>query len=229
MGILINMSMDLISNHEYKVQSEQDMMNGSNVTATELDDGSKEYPDKIMGDLMACLGGILFGANDVVAELAVRRYGGATEYLGMVGFFGVFLALIQMTIFERQSIADIFNGTTGGGCSRDFTAILLVAYVIGQFSRKAGMALFLTMSDAALLNLSLLTSDLYSAIFSIIYQGIYPRYPSWFAMVLVLCGIFVYETGPSPIVKELPSAELDGVVKEDQSEIEAVEVRSKVV
>lgn len=204
-GVVIGFFIDGISNYIYNsgqasVQVKTTVPDALNTTSTGVSDGSKEYPHKLVGDFLSLFGAVLFGTNDVLAELSVRRLGGITEYLGMVGFFGILLAIFQIAISERQTVADMFNGVNPGGCSGSLTAGFLVAYVFGQFSRKAGLAAFLTISDAALLQLSLLTSDLYTAIFSVLYLHILPRLSSWLAMVVVFAGIVVYEIGPSPLV-----------------------------
>lgn len=220
-GVILNVGYDFATDHhifEAVTDTSIDAADSvqmktviSNITGSEGDyeDGSKEYPNKVVGDLMACMGGILFGANDVVAEFSVRRFGGTTEYLGMIGFFGTLLSGIQAVISERDTVAAFFQGNTAGGCSNTITTWLLIAYVIGQFSRKAGLALFLTVSDAALLQLSLLTSDLYTLMFSVIYLHILPLPLQWVAMVCVIAGIVVYEVGPkSTLEQQLPPPEL---------------------
>ena len=192
-GVAIGVIVDFVANRIHQDASVTD--------SYEDTDGSEEFPNKIAGDLLACAGAILFGMNDVMAEYSVHRFGGTTEYLGMIGFFGIFLSAFQMTLSERQIISDTFNGMTG--CTGYILPGLLVAYVVGQFSRKSGLATFLTMSDAALLQLSLLTSDLYTALFSIVYQHILPRPSSWIAMAIVMSGIVVYEMSAPPLACEL--------------------------
>jgi len=51
------------------------------------DDTTEEghYPHKFRGDVLALLGGVLFGVNNVLGEVAVRKLGGPNEYLGMLG------------------------------------------------------------------------------------------------------------------------------------------------
>jgi solute carrier family 35, member F1/2 len=194
-GVTLGVVVDLIANRIHQDSSYTDYY--------EAADGSEEYPNKVLGDVFAGVGAVLFGTNDVLTEYSVHRFGGTTEYLAMMGFFGTLISLFQVTISERQTVANMFNGVNPGGCSGSVIAGLLVAYVFAQFSRKTGLASFLTMSDAAMLQLSLLTSDLYTALFSIIYQHILPRPSSWVAMVIVMSGIVVYEMSPSPEPPEL--------------------------
>lgn len=57
---------------------------------------------------------------------------------------------------------------------------------------------FLFVSEAALLNLLLLTSDLYAAIFDVLTVGLSLKPSFYVAFCLILCGIVLYEAGPSP-------------------------------
>jgi solute carrier family 35, member F1/2 len=201
-GVLLGVTVDVVSNiiynsHMATTFSLKTLGNGT-LSSPQRDDGSQEYPHKLVGDLLACIGASLFGVSDVLAEYSVRRLGGTFEYLGMVGFFGACFSLFQISIFERETVSDMFHDIHPVGCSSAATAGLLVAYVIGQFNRKAGLAAFLTMADAAMLQLSLLTSDLYTALFTIFFQNIMPRNTSWVAMFLVLSGIAFYERGKTP-------------------------------
>jgi drug/metabolite transporter (DMT)-like permease len=216
-GVILNVGYDFLIDHNlYKVEPMDGdagivkmktvIGNLTGASAEEFGDGSDEYPHRAIGDTMACLGGMLFGANDVIAEFSVRHFGGTTEYLGMVGFFGIFFSLFQMAITERDTIASFFLGKTE--CAGSLTSWLLVVYVIGQFSRTAGLALFLTMADAALLQLSLLTSDLYTLLFSVIYLHILPRPLQGVAMLLVVSGIMTYEIGPKSTIEPLLVTEM---------------------
>lgn len=65
----------------------------------------------------------------------------------------------------------------------------------------SGTASFLLISEAALLNLSLLTTDLWSATFSVLTEGITPSPLFWVALVVIFLGVFLYEMGPSPVAQ----------------------------
>ena len=164
-----------------------------------MDDES--YPYSAMGDFLAILGGLMFGARDVLTELSVKNFGGTDEYLGMVGLFGTLISFIQVMLTERQNVEDFFGGSTET-CSQTMGVWLLLAYVTTTSLRYVGFAHFLVVSEAALLNLSLLTTDLWSAIFEIEVTRIVPNALFWLALVLVLGGVFIYESGPSPIVED---------------------------
>ena len=57
---------------------------------------------------------------------------------------------------------------------------------------------FLLVSEAALLNLMLLTSDLYAALFDVIRVGLHLTGYFYTAFGMICFGIILYEAGPSP-------------------------------
>ena len=162
------------------------------------DDGSEHYPNKLLGDGFAILGGILYGINDVFAERCVRHFGGVNEYLFMMAFWGVMLTATQAAILERKAINAFFHD---GACAFRVSFMLLVTFVLCQLVRKMALCRFLLISEATLLNLSMLTSDLYTTIFSVLAQNILPRDFFFVGLALVLSGIFVYEVAPSPVIE----------------------------
>ena len=191
---LLGMTVNVVTDWEADKKEETDPT--STTATTGRDDGSEEYPDKLIGDAFAILGGFLYGVNDVFAEQCVREYGGVTEYLAMMGFFGIFISGIQAAILERQKIATFFSG---GTCAFYVGLSLLITYVMCQVIRKMSMSVFLLMSEAAFLNLSMLTADLHTTIFSIVAQNIFPRNFFFVGLSMVLTGITIYELAPSPV------------------------------
>ena len=67
--------------------------------------------------------------------------------------------------------------------------------------RKTALSYFVLISEAALLNLSMLTSDLYTTTFSVVAQDILPRPFFFVGLFMVLSGIFMYEMAPSPVAE----------------------------
>lgn len=162
--------------------------------------GSKEYPNKVLGDVLAISGGIVYGANDTLAETAVRRFGGPTEFLGMLGLFGLIISIIQAVILERSEIVEFFQG--GNACSVPTGLGLLLAYVFTNTLSYVGASRFLLLSEATFLNLSFLTGDFWSLFFSIVAERIVPSPLFFVALTLTISGVLIYELGPSPIVGE---------------------------
>ena len=209
-GIVLNVVSDTSSNNN----------SAHNNTISSSSDDEREqqqeyyYPHKIEGDLCAIIGGLLYGANDVLTEASVST-GDTTEYLGMVGIFGFFISLIQSFILERNYIRLFWSaGTTKDDgdieydsdlststtmiCSTPTSFLLLFTFVAVTMMSYIGGSHFLLMSEAAFFNLSLLTGDLWSVIFSIVAERIIPHALFFLALALVLSGVVVYEMAPSP-------------------------------
>ena len=173
------------------------------------EDQDNKYPDKTLGDFLTILGGILYGLNDVLAEIAVKNYGGTHEFLGMVGFFGTIISVVQAVALETDQIKKYFykpelagDENTGSNCSLIESWSFLISYSVVMYISYVGTAFFLKVSEAAILNLSLLTADFWSVIFTIVVQQILPSPMFWVALFLIISGVFIYEIAPSPLVEE---------------------------
>ena len=198
----------------------------SDLEAKDVDrhDGSKRYPHKITGDLMAILGGLVFGANDVLAEAFVRRTGGAAEFLGMLGLFAALISFAQALLLERSDVADFFRSETASSLDDEQCSVLSSMWILGGFMlanavNYFGTARFLLVSEATFLNLSLLTADLWSVAFSVLAERIVPHPLFWVALTMIVSGVLTYEMAPSPVVdsdggqrKSTTSSEDDGLM-----------------
>jgi len=176
------------------------------------DDDAKGYPHKMWGDACAITGGILFGLNDVLTEVTVGRSGDTTEYLAVVGIFGFLIAFLQSLAFEREEVrkffaeSDGFDGDGGAAtCSVDGGFLLLFAFVGVTICSYVGGTHFLVLSEAAFFNLSLLTGDLWSVLFSVAAERIVPRPLFFAALATVLSGVAIYEMAPSPALEKKKS------------------------
>eukprot|EP00804_Cyclotella_cryptica_P003253 CCRYP_010496-RA/>CCRYP_010496-RA protein AED:0.47 eAED:0.47 QI:0/-1/0/1/-1/0/1/0/193 len=151
------------------------------------------------GDLLAILGAVLLGLDDVLSEIIVTDYGGVNEMLFMKGFFGTIISIVQLIIFELDSVSSLFGTSESSSCETSRRMTLFSVHVLTRALDVAGEMQFLYLSEAALLNLSLLTSDLYAALFDVVSVGLelIPYY--YLAFCLIFTGIVLYESGPSPV------------------------------
>jgi solute carrier family 35 protein F1/2 len=198
-GITVNVLIDYKndvrdSKEAVEAQHGDQQVNAADVVIAE------EYPHRLLGDILAIVGGLLFGARDVLTEKTIRQGENSMEYLGMVGLFGTMISTVQVLLVERQAVTDFFT-SSDSSCAIETGLLFLLSYVVANILRYFGTARFLLLSEAALLNLSLLTGDLWSALFSIIGEKIVPPALFWLALVLILSGVLVYEIAPSPIGK----------------------------
>jgi len=159
---------------------------------------------RMLGDVLAMAGGILYGVNDTLQELMVKKFS-QTEFLGLLGFYGTLISIVQVLFLEMEEVAKFFNG--GGRCDTQTGLSLLAIFFIATYSNYVGRAKFLTISEAALLNLSLLTADLFSVLFSVFVEHIHPSPVFYAALILIMGGVVVYEIGPSPMVDVSPSSD----------------------
>jgi solute carrier family 35 protein F1/2 len=177
----------------------------SNMAASVISDGGDAYPHKMLGDSLAILGGIIFGMNNVLTEMFVRQIGGPTEYLGVMGFFAAIISFSQAALFERGEIQDFFTGVPvpeGSVCAPSDGILLVLSFMTTNSLSYTMISRFLVISEATLLNLSLLTADLWSALFVVVAEHILPSALFWAALIMIITGVFVYEMGPNPILDE---------------------------
>lgn len=164
------------------------------------------FPYRMLGDGLAALAGILNGIEDVLKEHGSKGQGGWQEYIAMIGIFGTILSVIQVLALELDEVGQIFappegvaqDGTVLGSCSMNSRVSLLLAYVLALYTFNVGNALFLKFSEAALLNLSLLTSEIWAVIFVVKAQDIMPGPSFYVALASIFVGVFIYELAPSP-------------------------------
>jgi solute carrier family 35 protein F1/2 len=149
-----------------------------------------EYPMKWLGDLLCVLSAVLYAMSNVGQEFLVRKFG-SVDYLGTMGAFGVVVSMLQLAIFQRQE-------TRFWGEWEWETAGLVAGFALSLFFMYILTARFLQGSDAALFNLSLLTSDVWAVLAAAVLfqQYVQPLY--FVSLGLVATGLFMYHLGPDP-------------------------------
>ena len=86
-------------------------------------------------------------------------------------------------------------------CNRGEEPLLFVFVGVTMCS-YVGASHFLVLSEAAFFNLSLLTGDLWSVLFSVVAERIVPQPLFFAALAAVLSGVVVYEMAPSPALEK---------------------------
>ena len=163
----------------------------------------------------------MYGLNDVLTEVTVRHNGDTTEYLAVMGGSAFVISFIQALILEWQDILDFFGSATisSGQASMDKTfanmeqehahqcspltrwGLLALFVSVSAMCYKGGSS-FLMFSEAAYFNLSLLTGDLWSVLFSVTAERSVPQPLFFVALIFVLGGVVLYEMAPSPVVED---------------------------
>jgi solute carrier family 35 protein F1/2 len=161
----------------------------------ENEDAGIGYPHAVYGDILAGVGGIFYGLSDTVAEQALKESGN-TEFLGMLGLFGTAISTAMVLLFERQAVHELFYSSI---CSSGLTTSLMIGIVASFYAFYVGLGRFLIVSEAALLNLSLLTADLWAVVFAVIEEHMFPTSLFVTSMIIIMTGVLIYESVPSPM------------------------------
>lgn len=169
-----------------------------------------------LGDLFCIMGSILYASSNVLQE-SIVKFHDREEYLGTLGCFGTIIAFIQCMIVDYPSMRQAdFSGEVIG---------YIIGFVICLFLMYVNTSMFLIESDAALFNLSLLTSDVYAVIFSyfVYHQLVYWTY--FLAFLVVAIGLYVYHKEIKPIQVFKSTNEIE----DKQDEIIPVDTNMEVI
>ena len=131
----------------------------------------------------------MYACSNVIQEKLVKRKD-REEYLGMLGLIGSILATCQVLVMEREALRVISWTVSTIGFTIGFVVCLNLMY-----SRASS---YLKQSDAAYLNLSLLTSDGYAVIFSFLVYGDLVPGLYFLAFSLAFLGLVLYSSVDSP-------------------------------
>jgi len=207
-GIVLNVLQDYES--DAATVTATNINSSSNNSSSHTTTKHQYYPHKIKGDLCAITGGLLYGLNDVLTEVTVAT-GDTTEYLAMIGLFGFSISFLQSLVLERDNIRQFFgnkendydeqgdiDSSSTMSCSLPIGFLLLFSFVVVTMLSYIGASRFLVISEAALFNLSLLTGDLWSVVFSVVAEQIVPQPLFFAALASILSGVVMYEMAPSP-------------------------------
>jgi solute carrier family 35 protein F1/2 len=181
-GVLVSiLGMTINVMHDYETDSDNEY----------ADDDETPFPVK--GDVLAILGSILYGLNDTLTERIVKIRNGTQEYLAMLGIIAFGICCVQTLILEQDSIKMLIYHQDDITCSTTQSTLLFLASAVFGFLSYYGMSQFLIQSEAALLYLSLLTGDLWAALFVVEAQSIALSVQFWIALILITMGVIIYE------------------------------------
>lgn len=173
-----------------------------------------KFSNRPLGDFLAILGGVLFGVSDVITENIVKNFVEADEFLGCIGIFGFLIATVQAAVIERGDISKFLSVEemdmnaykeyenpleAPRTCSQRTANLLFVCYALTGYLFISGMSRFLTVSETALLMISILTSDLWAVLFTVVAEHILPHPLFYVSSLLMVFGIIMYEMSPSPL------------------------------
>ncbi|RIB13459.1 DUF914 domain membrane protein [Gigaspora rosea] len=144
--------------------------------------------DPIKGDILCLISATFFGISNVVEEYYVRKRP-AYEVLGQMGLWGMIISGIHVAILERSELPNaVWTGPTIG---------LVISFVVVTIVTYMGVPFLFRLSSATFFNLSFLTSDFYSLIFSwfLFKTVMHVLYP--LAAVCTILGLLVFYIYPA--------------------------------
>ena len=164
--------------------------NNNNNNASKHDATATTSIHSSTGDVLAVVAALINGLGDVFAEYCVKNVD-PFELLGMLGLFGSTITGLAFPWIERQALEDlIFHRSVAEQWD---TCQVFCWYIASVLLYYIGEAYFLVASDATLLNLSLQASNLWAILFSFLVYQVLPPLMFYPALVLVVCGVVVYE------------------------------------
>ncbi|KAL7478590.1 hypothetical protein ACHAW6_004350 [Cyclotella cf. meneghiniana] len=157
----------------------------------------------INGDFLAIASALLYGLNDVLLEYIVKINNDRIEYLGMIGLFGfLFSCCVQAPILETKEISNLLQSLSSNKFP-DRSKIVCCVFVVMMSYFYISVTIFLSVTDATVLNLSLQLSPLWAVILTR-FTRVGIGNPDWdlppacffVGFAMVVCGMFLYEGQP---------------------------------
>ena len=143
-----------------------------------------------------------------MAQEKLVKHNNREEYLGMLGSFGTLFGTIQLLIMETGPVSRVEWTYETVGFIVGFVVCLNVMYT------RASQ--FLKDCDAALLNLSLLTSDVYAVVFAYLCYGYLVSWLYFLAFSLACTGLAIYSTATPPTGITAPNGYGDNMFKDGE-------------
>lgn len=146
--------------------------------------GEQQAVRPLLGDLLVVLGASLYGVSNCLQEALVRHHS-VLDYLGFLGLFAAPLSGAQLLLMERGNVDRLALFTPQVVlCLAGFTACLFVLYTSMPFVMKH--------SSAVLVNLNMLTADLYALFFGLFIFHYVFHWLYFVAYVGIMVGVVVY-------------------------------------
>ncbi|KAL7615660.1 hypothetical protein Lser_V15G02647 [Lactuca serriola] len=146
-------------------------------------DRSQSGSSPIKGDFLVVAGATLYAVSNVSEEFFVKT-ADRIELMAMLGLFGAIISGIQISILEREELKSIHWSS---GALLPYTG-----FAAAMFLFYSGVPVLLKMSGSTMLNLSLLTSDMWSVLIRIFAYHEKVDWMYFVAFAAVAVGLVVY-------------------------------------
>eukprot|EP00262_Sarcandra_glabra_P003809 TRINITY_DN1461_c0_g1_i2.p1 TRINITY_DN1461_c0_g1~~TRINITY_DN1461_c0_g1_i2.p1 ORF type:complete len:313 (+),score=46.68 TRINITY_DN1461_c0_g1_i2:574-1512(+) len=169
----------------------------SDVHASDRGGGS----NPIKGDMLVIAGSTLYAISNVSEEFLVKN-GDRIELMAMLGGFGAVVSAFQISVLERGELRSI-HWTAG--------AILpFIGFSAAMFLFYSFVPVLLKMSGSTMLNLSLLTSDMWAVLIRIFAYHEKVDWMYFIAFAAVTVGLVIYSGGAKEKAETIAQAAKDG-------------------
>lgn len=140
----------------------------------------------VKGDLLVIAGSMLYAVTNVSEEFLVKS-ADRVEIMAMLGLFGAIISGCQIAILERGELRSI---TWSAGAVLPFTG-----FAAAMFLFYSTVPVLLKLSGSTMLNLSLLTSDMWAVLIRIFAYHEKVDWMYFVAFFAVTVGLIVYSWG----------------------------------
>ncbi|KAF2322233.1 hypothetical protein GH714_008955 [Hevea brasiliensis] len=138
------------------------------------------------GDSLVIAGATLYAVSNVSEEFLVKN-ADRIELMSLLGFFGAIISAIQISILERNELKSI-HWSAGA-------ALPFVGFALAMFLFYSFVPVLLKISGSTMLNLSLLTSDMWSVLIRIFAYHDKVDWMYYVAFAAVAVGLVIYSGG----------------------------------
>ncbi|KAL1323208.1 hypothetical protein AAHE18_14G259900 [Arachis hypogaea] len=138
------------------------------------------------GDLLVIAGATLYAISNVSEEFLVKN-ADRVELMAMLGIFGGIISAIQICILERNELRSI-HWSAGA-------ALPFIGFAVAMFMFYSLVPVLLKRNGSTMLNLSLLTSDMWSVVIRIFAYHEKVDWMYFVAFGAVVVGLIIYSGG----------------------------------
>lgn len=149
-------------------------------------DRKDQGSNPLKGDLLVIAGATLYAVSNVSEEFLVKN-ADRNELMAMLGVFGAIISAIQISILERSELKSI-HWSAGA-------ALPFVGFSVAMFLFYSLVPVLLKMSGSTMLNLSLLTSDMWAVLIRIFAYHQKVDWLYFLAFGATAVGLIIYSWG----------------------------------
>ncbi|VEL33462.1 unnamed protein product [Protopolystoma xenopodis] len=165
----------------------------------------------VLGDLIVIAGAICYGCSNVLQEALICRHG-IFDFLGLAsGLVAAILTASYCFGLEWSQLSGPLGVASWSadqwGCFLGYAAAMLALYVV--------MPAVLQRTSAVLVNLSLLTADVYALVMGVLIFGLQFHYLYLVSFAVILAGVALFSVQPTvdplgrqmaPVINNVPDA-----------------------